>query len=274
MSPRQPSIPSFTKRLLLLIIFGAASISVIKGMYAIGQSKSDAPADERKLKVREFKDMPLRVKIKNLQSKTWHKDLEIEVKNISDKPIYFILAYLVFLDDKVADGEVGIRLTFGKRENIQIIQLADPGDPQIEPGEVYVFTIPEPFRTNFEGRHKRYPNLDKNLLLRFAVISFGDGTGFEVGEPRDFRGRKVSVFEGSSTEELKKTIQITALCTAPETRQNQDERTTREAIKHMPSLALKTDVGIPVARHGQYRVHLQHRAARSPFSQLTAISSF
>jgi hypothetical protein len=204
MSPQQQSIASFTKRLLLLIALGTTSIFVIKGIYVLGQSQSNAPADERKLKVKEFKDMPLKVKIKNLQSKTWHKDLEIEVKNISDKPIYFILAYLTFPDDKVGDGEVGLHLTFGKRENIQIIQLADPGDPHIAPGEIYVFTIPEPFRTNFEGRHKRYPNLDKNLLLRFAVISFGDGTGFEVGEPRDFRGRKVSIFEGSSTQELKK----------------------------------------------------------------------
>jgi hypothetical protein len=204
MSPPQQSIASFTKRLLLLIILGAASIFVVKAIYALGQSQSNAPADERKLKVKEFKDMPLKVKVKNLQSKTWHKDLEIEVKNISDKPIYFILAYLIFLDDKVGDGEVGIPLTFGKRENIQIIQLADPEDPHIEPGEGYVFTIPEPFRTNFEGRHKRYPDLDKNLLLRFAVVSFGDGTGFEVGEPRDLRGRKVSIFEGSNTQEIKK----------------------------------------------------------------------
>ncbi|MDQ1636854.1 MAG: hypothetical protein QOF62_193 [Pyrinomonadaceae bacterium] len=226
MSPQQQSIASFTKRLLFLIILGAASISVIKGMYVIGQSQSNEPSDERKFKVKEFKDMPVAVKVKNLQSKTWHKDLEIEVKNISDKPIYFILAYLIFPDDKVADGEVGIPLTFGKRENIQIIQIAEPGDPHIEPGEVYAFTIPEPFRTNFEGRHKRYPNLDKNLLLRFAVISFGDGTGFEVGEPRDLRGRKVSVFEGSSTQELKKTIQITALFTAPEISENQNGKTT------------------------------------------------
>ncbi|MBA2706083.1 MAG: hypothetical protein H0U60_19795 [Blastocatellia bacterium] len=250
MSPQQQSIASFTKRLLLLIILATASIFVIKGIYALGQSQSNAQADERKFKVKEFKDTPLEVKVKKLQSKTWHKDLEIEVKNISDKPIYFILAYLIFPDDKVADGEVGIPLTFGKRENIKIMQLADTEDPHIDPGEVYVFTIPEPFRTGFEGRHKRYPDLDKNLLLRFAVISFGDGTGFEVGEPRDFRGRKVSIFEGSSTQESKKKIQIIAPCTAPEISQNQNGRTTREAIKHMPSLTLKTDVEIPVARHG------------------------
>lgn len=250
MSPHRQYMASLTKLLLLVVILGAASVFVIKAIYAIGPAQSNEPSDERKFKVREFKDMPVAVKVKNLQSKAWHKDLEIEVKNISDKSIYFILAYLIFPDDKVGDGEVGIRLTFGKRENIQIIELADPGDAHIEPGEVYVFSIPEPFRTNFEGRHKRYPNLDKNLLLRFAVISFGDGTGFEVGEPRDLRGRRASSFEDSNTRELKKKIQITALCTAPEIGQNQDGKRTGYDIKHMPRLPFKTDVGIPVARHG------------------------
>ena len=50
--------------------------------------------------------MPLVVtEVRNLQSETWHKDLEIEVKNISDKPIYSILAFLAFDDIKVVGGE-------------------------------------------------------------------------------------------------------------------------------------------------------------------------
>ena len=45
--------------------------------------------------------MPLTiVKVRNLQSDTWYNDLGIEVKNVSSKPIYFILAYLIFPDDK------------------------------------------------------------------------------------------------------------------------------------------------------------------------------
>src|SRR5258708_18460923 len=50
---------------------------------------------ERPFKMRDFKDLPLAVRqVRNLQSDLWHKDLEIEVKNNSTKPIYSILAYL------------------------------------------------------------------------------------------------------------------------------------------------------------------------------------
>jgi len=35
--------------------------------------------------------MPVRVReVKDLQSETWPNDLEIEVENVSSKPIYFI----------------------------------------------------------------------------------------------------------------------------------------------------------------------------------------
>lgn len=189
MSPQQQSIASFTKRFLLLIMLAAASIFVIKGIYVLGQSQSNAQADERKFKVKEFKDMPLEVKVKNLQSKTWHRDLQIEVKNISKRPIYFILAYLVFPDEKPPNGEVGITLHFGRPENIQIRHLADPTDPHLDPNATYSFTIPEPERSGFEARHKKHPGLDENLLLRIALVSFGDGTGWELGEPRDKRSK-------------------------------------------------------------------------------------
>jgi hypothetical protein len=203
MGPNPESALSFSKRLFLLIILGIASIFIIKAIYATDQIQSNEAPNERKLKVKQFKDMPLEVKVKNLQSKTWHKDLEIEVKNVSNKPIYFILAYLIFPDDKVPNGDVGITLHFGKRENILITHLADATDTHLDPGETYVFTIPEPERTGFQGRHKKYPGLDMSLLFRFGLISFGDGTGFEVGEPRDFRERKVSLKGSDGDADLK-----------------------------------------------------------------------
>lgn len=205
MSPQQQSITSFTKRLLLFIILGTASIFIIKTIYAVGQSQSNAPANERKFKVKEFIDMPLEVKVKNLQSKTWHRDLQIEVKNISKRPIYFILAYLVFPDDKPPNGDAGITFHFGEPENIQIRHLADPKDLHLEPNATYVFTIPEPERSGFEARHKKYPGLDNNLVFRVSLVSFGDGTGWELGEPRD-KKTKVSAFVQPDRQEIKKVV--------------------------------------------------------------------
>src|SRR6267142_6295415 len=77
---------------------------------------------ERTFKTRDFKDMPLAIRqVRNLQSDTWHKDLEIEVKNISSKPIYSILAYLEFPDEPVrGDGVSGIVIIFGERKYIDL----------------------------------------------------------------------------------------------------------------------------------------------------------
>jgi hypothetical protein len=139
--------------------------------------------EERKLKTKTFKDMPLEVRaVKNLQSDTWHKDLEIEVKNISTKPIYFILAYLIFPDVPApGNGQSGIHLYFGDTKNVDVSKIADPQDPHIDPGETFILTIAEQFRKGLKVQHERSPELMKKLELRFSVISFGDGTGFEAG---------------------------------------------------------------------------------------------
>jgi uncharacterized pyridoxal phosphate-containing UPF0001 family protein len=60
MSPQQINALSLSKRLLLVVICGAASIFLIKGIYALGPTQSqESSAQERKLKIREFKDMPV-----------------------------------------------------------------------------------------------------------------------------------------------------------------------------------------------------------------------
>lgn len=206
MNTQQSASTSFAKRLLLCILIGIASLFLIRVIYAFGLYQN---AEERKFKVEEFKDMPLEVQqVRNLQSDTWTKHLEIEVKNVSAKPIYFILAYLIFPDDKNAPGEVGIRLTFGKRENILIRHIAEPADPHLDPDETYVFTIPEPYRRGFEGRQKRFPDAYKNFRLDVMLVSFGDGTGWEIGQPRDKR-KKTSALGMPNRLDLKKRNQIT-----------------------------------------------------------------
>src|SRR5438132_8912655 len=112
--------------------------------------------EKRILKTREFKDMPLKVHaIRNLQSDTWHKDLEIEVKNIGTKPIYSILAYVEFPDHKSGGRDTGIVLRFGERKYIDVSVIGDPQDPHLDPGQNYVFTIPEEVRKGLAIQHER-----------------------------------------------------------------------------------------------------------------------
>ena len=133
--------------LLLAVTFVASLIAVITTTLSRGQTTVSANQKIRvlrrkdQLKIRplpgeivafqenrEFKDIPLAItKVSKLQSDTWYKDLEIEVKNISSKPIYFILAYLDFPDVPVpADGVYGIALEFGARRNIDYRNDPDP----------------------------------------------------------------------------------------------------------------------------------------------------
>jgi hypothetical protein len=148
---------------------------------------------ERTFKSRDFKDSPLTIRqVKNLQSDTWHKDLEIEVKNISTKPIYSILVYLQFPDVPVSHGVSGFAIVYGERKYIDLRRVGDPQDPHLNPGDTYVFTIPEQMRKGLKAKQERTPNAVMRLELYFGVISFGDGTGFAAEEFADYRAIKLN----------------------------------------------------------------------------------
>jgi hypothetical protein len=158
------------------------------------QSPESATPD-RKLKLKSFKDAPVVVhKVRNLQSNTWHRDLEIEIKNVSNKSIYFMLAYLIFEDEKRPDGEVGIRLMYGDpKRNGRIDKYTHLENEHLKPGETYVFTIPEIDRKGLKVKHEKFQGRTKNLRFEFTIINFGDGTGFEAGRYLDLRGKNISL---------------------------------------------------------------------------------
>ncbi|MGZ8846237.1 MAG: hypothetical protein ACXW3C_07210 [Pyrinomonadaceae bacterium] len=163
-----------------------ASANEIAELRAKAQDK-----EKRTLKTREFKDMPLKYHIiRNLESETWYKDLQIEVKNIGTKPIYHILAYLEFPDHKPGGRDTGFALTFGELKYVDTAVLADQQDQHLDPGQTYVFTIPAKTARGLGRQHERAPEEFKKLDFHIDIISFGDGTGFEIGRPLDVRKTK------------------------------------------------------------------------------------
>lgn len=190
MFPKQATISSFSKRLLLLLIVGCSAMFLINGIYALGPAQSQVPDEERKLKVKEFKGMPLElVAVRNLQSETWYDDLEIELKNVSDKPIYFLTAYIVFPEEKVASGESAVRLSWGDPKKLDSNNVASPEADNIEPGKTFAIAIPKMYVKGLRAMERLRPKSTRNLILRFQKTYFGDGTGFEVEDWfRDFRG--------------------------------------------------------------------------------------
>jgi hypothetical protein len=184
-----------------LKVFSALSVLFVLSLGAISLwNVAPSSAQGRKYKIKTFKDMPVEVReIRNLQEADhWFRDLEIEIKNISDKPVYFIALSIDFPDipppaDAPEGSRTGFPLRYGNPKLDDISSLATPEDTAINPGETYVFTIPKGFGIGFENMEKRMnlpPGAVNNLVINIETISFGDGTGFEgngFDGKRDYR---------------------------------------------------------------------------------------
>jgi len=157
--------------------------------------------NERKLKVKEVKDLPVKImEVRNLQSDTWYKDLEIEVKNVSGKPIYHIFAWLQFPDvyGEGADRISGVTVEFGLAKYTDLRVIANTVDPHVEPGETCVLTFPEQYWGGLRWKEENTPEKVRKLELKFAVISYGDGSGFARDSPRDYRPKKSRSHHGKA----------------------------------------------------------------------------
>ena len=146
---------SYDKRISLVLAATLLTSVAVFLATTVGGTQNQGN-EERKLKTKDFHDMPLVVhEVRNLKSDTWYNDLEIEVKNVSKKPVYFILAYLKFPDIPVpGDAVYGIALAFGVRRNINYERDAEPQDPRLNPGDKFTFRIPENMRIGLKEARK------------------------------------------------------------------------------------------------------------------------
>ena len=161
------------------------------------QHFSSAAVQERQYEVAPYKDLPVAVQeVKNLKADeaTWLRDLQVVVKNVSDKPIYFIAMNVEFPDMTPPGGgsSVGFCLFYGRPELGDIKVPAGPADVPIQPGATHTFTIPSVRAKSYESMKKRKGIVvTKRVLFSFAAISFGDQTGLSDGLSGllDFRAR-------------------------------------------------------------------------------------
>ena len=131
---------------------------------------------------------PIRIKIKKekeksfkeLKDETWVEEFELEVKNIGDKPIYFIYINLV-TDVKVGSSPLIFALVYGRAELGDIITKAGPDDLFIKPGETYVFKIHPGQVQGWEKSVRERTQRDASRIkARIQMLSYGDGTGYFV----------------------------------------------------------------------------------------------
>lgn len=193
------TFPSSLKRLMLsvmamlsLLVTSASNAS--KTSVAKPQSVGVVKAGGRKAINSHPRGMPAEstaavIDIRNLDSEHVLRDLEIEVRNNSPKPIYFMRVELEY-PDLIIPGPDGVlrsvdaKLVYGRIELAAITELANAWDKPLNPGETYVFKLSERNWSAYEhtlAARNETEAIIKKISIRLTVVNFGDGTGYKFG---------------------------------------------------------------------------------------------
>lgn len=139
--------------------------------------------------------LPIKVKIKrekekefrDLENDNWARDLELEVKNVGEKPIYFLWFALEVPEAKIATSHQSFSIMYGRMELADLNNGATVEDLPIMPGETKVLTIEDVgIRGWDEARSRVLVPRIHGVRVIIQYLSFGDGTGFfgTTGAPR------------------------------------------------------------------------------------------
>jgi len=136
--------------------------------------------------------LPLVLKsVRNLDSDNWIDDMEFEVENTSNRPIYRVLIIILFPDvPRImrSDGKLsglGTIVEYGRKDfGTHRDELAREDDVPIRPGEKAVLKPEQVYREGVKHYlvdHDFPESGIRKLRVRIDQISFGDGTGFVAG---------------------------------------------------------------------------------------------
>jgi hypothetical protein len=167
------------------------------------QPAAKAKPIERKPTRRLFENripehLPIKVKIKRekekkfrgLENDNWARDMELEVKNVGEKPIYFLLFVLEVPEAKISISHQAFTIMYGRMELADLNNRPNAEDVPIKPGETKVLTIEDvEVRGWDEARARGLVPRIHGVRVVFQDLSFGDGTGFfgGTGAPRPKR---------------------------------------------------------------------------------------
>ena len=126
------------------------------------------------------------VAVRNLRKKKhWLRDLELEIRNVSTKPIYGVYFTLLLPDDKAYNGiQYGCYLEYGRSELLHPKDHASASDKFFGPGETVIIKADKGIWEGYEIRitNENVPEqASYNIRMIVTAINFGDGTGFING---------------------------------------------------------------------------------------------
>lgn len=182
-----------------VVVFFALLLAGITPLFTSAQSPGLTAPGERRFTKKLFENMPVVIKeIRNPnKGEDWLRDLEIEVENVSNKPVYFISIYIEFPDilpmveaHPSVDGHMPSKvrtafpLTYGNPKMVNISTLASADDVPLNPGETHIFKVPEARVLGLAYLKQSRGVLEeatRNVIIRLNTVNFGDGTGFMSG---------------------------------------------------------------------------------------------
>lgn len=199
----QPTLATTARILFSLSVIALALFLLSQGRF--GPATADvagaakrlqavpAPEKMRLFENRISQNLPIRVKIKrekekrfrDVDNENWARELELEVKNTGDKPIYFLFLHLDVPEAKIRDSYQSFAIVYGRVALSKWEERPTPEDVSIKPGETIVLKIEESQLRGWDQArgHGAVPKRIHGTRLSLDQLSFGDGTGFEGGAP-------------------------------------------------------------------------------------------
>ncbi|HKP13480.1 MAG TPA: hypothetical protein VJZ91_15275 [Blastocatellia bacterium] len=143
---------------------------------------------ERQFRIERRSDHPIAIKqIRNAQSERFLHDVEVEIQNVGNKPVYFVYLYIRFPDIEVMPNvHYANTLIYGDPRLSQAAQLPGPQDQSIPPGGTVTLTVSKGEWSGFEWyqHEKQLPRAATNLVeIYLKEVNFGDGTNYEWDKP-------------------------------------------------------------------------------------------
>jgi hypothetical protein len=168
-----------------LMFWGVVILLVVSAVLRVPQQASPVWAFQQEAeRILHLRTRPPRlIKIKqarNLNSERWVDELEIEIENLSHKPIYYLSMTLKLPEVPTPLGYYAFSLRYGDPRLNDFAEQASPKDKPISPGETYVFQVPahvKPGLKKYLIEAKIPEAATKRLELSIHDISHGDGTG-------------------------------------------------------------------------------------------------
>lgn len=184
-------------RTIFALVAMTVGVLVIASSQApsVGAEQTQANARRRLFENRVPVHLPIQVRIRptkeelfrDLANDNWARDLELEVKNTGDKPIYALFFDLLVPDAKIGDSYESMDFSYG-RAAIVNGETPKADDLPIKPGSTVVLKVDENTLKGWDEARQAglVPSPIRGVRLIFQDLVFGDGTGFEgvTGTPR------------------------------------------------------------------------------------------